>query len=123
MAHRAGTADRPENTLAAIESSLAQRADMIWLSVQLSADGVPVLYRPASLDALTNGTGKVADWTAAGLAQLNAGWHFVQTAPDGTQRYPYRAQPVGIPTLRDALRAIPAAVPVVLDMKSMPAAP
>ena len=123
IAHRAGTADRPENTLVAIEASLAQRADMIWLSVQLSADGVPVLYRPASLGALTNGSGKVADLTAAALAQLNAGWHFIQTASDGTRRYPYRGQPVGIPTLRDALRAIPADVPVVLDMKSMPAEP
>ena len=123
IAHRAGTADRPENTLVAIEASLARRADMIWLSVQLSADGVPVLYRPASLGALTNGSGKVADMTAAALAGLNAGWHFVQTASDGTGRYPYRGQPVGIPTLRDALRAIPADVPVVLDMKSMPAEP
>lgn len=123
IAHRAGTADRPENTLIAIEAALAQRADMIWLSVQLSADGVPVLYRPASLGALTNGSGKVADLTAAALAQLNAGWHFVQTGSDGLKRYPYRGQPVGIPTLRDALRAIPADVPVVLDMKSMPAAP
>ncbi|WP_082926367.1 glycerophosphodiester phosphodiesterase family protein [Cupriavidus sp. D384] len=123
MAHRAGTADRPENTLVAIESSLAQRVDMIWLSVQASADGVPVLYRPASLGALTNGTGKVADWTAAELARLNAGWQFVQNASDGSKRYPYRDQPVGIPTLRDALRVIPAGVPVVLDMKSMPAAP
>ena len=123
IAHRAGTADRPENTLAAIDAALAQRVDMIWLSVQLSADGEPVLYRPAALDALTNGTGKVADWSAAALAKLNAGWSFAEKVADGTVRYPYRNRPVGIPTLRDALHAIPGRIPVVLDMKSMPAEP
>lgn len=121
MAHRGGTADHPENTLVAVESSLAERADMIWLSVQLSADHEPVLYRPATLDALTNGSGRVADWSAAALARLNAGWQFAETMADGTRHYPYRNHPVGIPTLRDALQSIPAHVPVVLDMKSTPA--
>ncbi|MEN7526506.1 glycerophosphodiester phosphodiesterase family protein [Cupriavidus sp. DL-D2] len=122
VAHRGGTADRPENTLVAIESALAQRADMIWLSVQVSADGVPVLYRQAALESLTNGTGKVADWPAATLAQLNAGWQFAETSADGIKQYPYRTRPVGIPTLRQALRLIPAEVPIILDMKAMPAA-
>ncbi|RZT41727.1 glycerophosphodiester phosphodiesterase family protein [Cupriavidus agavae] len=121
VAHRGGTADRPENTLVAIESALARRTDMIWLSVQLSADGEPVLYRPASLEALTNGSGNVADWSAAALARLNAGWQFAETGADGRQHYPYRGRAVPIPTLRQALRAIPAAVPVILDMKAMPA--
>ena len=122
VAHRGGTADRPENTLVAIESALRQRADMIWLSVQTSLDGVPVLYRPSDLSALTNGSGKVADFSAATLATLNAGWSFAETGSDGVKRYPYRDSPVGIPTLRQALRAIPANVPIILDMKSMPAA-
>jgi glycerophosphoryl diester phosphodiesterase len=83
---------------------------------------VPVLYRPSDLSALTNGSGKVADFSAATLATLNAGWSFAETGSDGVKRYPYRDSPVGIPTLRQALRAIPANVPIILDMKSMPAA-
>ncbi len=47
VAHRAGTADYPENTLLAIRKALDNGADALWLSVQLSADGHPVLYRPA----------------------------------------------------------------------------
>ena len=51
IAHRAGTADYPENTLLAIRHAIDNRADGIWLTVQLSADGVPVLYRPLDLSA------------------------------------------------------------------------
>ncbi|MBN3757712.1 glycerophosphodiester phosphodiesterase [Paraburkholderia sp. Tr-20389] len=121
IAHRGGTADYPENTLPAIEGALAHRADVIWLTVQLSRDGVPVLYRPKDLSALTDASGPVADRTAAELARVNAGWQF--EAPQAPGVKPYRAKPVGIPTLEDALRLIPRNLPVVLDMKALPAAP
>ncbi|WP_109484208.1 glycerophosphodiester phosphodiesterase family protein [Paraburkholderia sp. C35] len=121
IAHRGGTADNPENTLAAIQGALANHADVIWLTVQLSRDGVPVLYRPKDLSALTDANGPVASLTAAELARVNAGWQF--EAPQAPGIRPYRQKPVGIPTLEDALRIIPANVPVVLDMKALPAAP
>ena len=54
IAHRGGTGDAPENTVVAIEKSLANGADAIWVTVQLSRDRVPVLYRPVDLDALTD---------------------------------------------------------------------
>jgi glycerophosphoryl diester phosphodiesterase len=123
IAHRGGTADYPENTLLAIEQSLRNGADAIWLTVQLSQDGIPMLYRPADLSALTNLSGRVADRRAQELEQANAGWQFAVKAADGTVSYPYRTATVGIPTLRAALRAIPADVPVILDMKALPAEP
>ncbi|KAF9585944.1 Iron-sulfur clusters transporter atm1, mitochondrial [Lunasporangiospora selenospora] len=119
FAHRGGTGDAPENTLDAIRTALANQVDGMWLSVQLSKDGVPVLYRPTNLSALTNATGTVADYTAAELAYVNAGWTF----KNASNQFPYRDNPVGIPTLRDALRALPAAMPVMLDMKALPAEP
>jgi glycerophosphoryl diester phosphodiesterase len=118
IAHRGGTADAPENTLDAIQQSLSHHADALWLTVQLSRDGVPVLYRPADLSALTDASGPASARTAAELARVNAGWHFRRG-----EAYPYRAHPTGIPTLREALRVIPPAVPVILDMKALPAAP
>jgi len=123
VAHRAGTGDAPENTLEAIRLALGHHADAMWLSVQLTKDGVPVLYRPADLSALTNASGPVSAHTAAELAHVNAGWSFSQTGADGVQVYPYRDRPVGIPTLREALRAIPVTMPVILDMKALPAEP
>lgn len=119
IAHRGGTGDAPENTLPAIRLALANHADAIWLTVQLSRDGVPVLYRPADLAALTDSRGPVAAKTAAELARVNAGWQFA--CADG--EHPYRRTPAPIPTLAAALAAIPPTVPVILDMKALPAAP
>lgn len=118
IAHRGGTGDAPENTLEAIRQSVAHRADEMWLTVQLSKDGVPVLYRPADLSALTNAKGPISEFTAAELARVNAGWNFQSGG-----LYPYRNRPIGIPTLREALRTIPLAMPIILDMKALPAGP
>ncbi|CAB3690532.1 glycerophosphodiester phosphodiesterase family protein [Paraburkholderia rhynchosiae] len=118
IAHRGGTGDAPENTLEAIRQSIDHHADSIWLTVQISQDGVPVLYRPADLSSLTDAKGPVSGRTAAELAGLNAGWSFRRG-----DAYLYRDHPLGIPTLREALRAIPPAMPVILDMKALPAAP
>ncbi|WP_256584817.1 glycerophosphodiester phosphodiesterase family protein [Pseudomonas sp. Irchel s3a18] len=121
VAHRAGTADYPENTLLAIEAALRNHADMIWLTVQLSRDGVPVLYRPADLSANTQGSGPVAQKTFAELQQLNAGWNFKQPAENSA--YPYRSRQMPIPSLQQALKAIPPSTRVILDMKALPAPP
>ena len=118
IAHRGGTGDAPENTLEAIRLSVANHADEMWLTVQLSKDDVPVLYRPADLSTLTDATGPVSAYTAAELARMNAGWNFRRAGA-----YPYRTRPLGIPTLREALRALPATMPVILDMKALPAGP
>ncbi len=121
IAHRGGGADAPENTLVAVRQAIHYRVDAIWLSVQLSKDGVPVLYRPADLSALTDSSGPVSDHTAAELAHINAGWTFHQ--PGTPNAFPYRDHPVGIPTLREALLLIPPDMPIMLDMKALPAEP
>jgi glycerophosphoryl diester phosphodiesterase len=124
VAHRAGTADYPENTLLAIRQSLAHGTDALWLSVQVSADGVPVLYRPQDLSALTPGHGPVAAHNAAQLARLNAAWTFRRDDVGPASRRYRRWHPEwAVPRLDRALAIIPADVPIFLDMKSVPAAP
>ncbi|WP_240051964.1 glycerophosphodiester phosphodiesterase family protein [Pseudomonas arsenicoxydans] len=123
VAHRGGAADFPENTLLAIDNALRNNVDMLWLTVQLSSDDVPVLYRPTDLSANTQGSGAVAGQTWAQLQQLNAGWQFTQTAADGQVTYPYRTQAVLLPSLQQAMAVIPATTPIILDMKALPAAP
>lgn len=124
VAHRGGGADAPENTLLAIRRSLHNGTDALWLSVQLSADGVPVLYRPQDLSALTPRHGPVAKLTARELAGVNAGWSFrVRTGTVDVFPYRHRPRGVGIPTLQSALRLIPSSVPIFLDLKALPAQP
>ena len=116
IAHRGGTGDAPENTLVAIEKSLANGADAIWVTVQLSRDGVPVLYRPAGLEALTNLQGPVSGRTAEELARADAGWK------SGGADHPWRGKGIGIPALETVLARVPG-VPFFIDIKSPDANP
>ena len=65
--------------------------------MQLSKDGVPVLYRPSDLKALTNKTGKISDYTLAELSAVDAGWSW------GGETHPWRGKGVTIPTLKSVL--------------------
>lgn len=78
VAHRAGTADFPENTRHAIGESLSNNVDMVWITVQLSKDGVPVLYRPKDLSELTDADGPVSKYTFDELQLLDAAYRFKQ---------------------------------------------
>lgn len=119
VAHRGGTGDAPENTLVAIARAVENGAGALWLTVQMSRDGVPVLYRPKDLSALSDRSGPVSALTAAELGQVNAGFAF--KAKDGTM--PFRASPAPVPTLAAALAAVPAGLPLFLDIKSPDADP
>ncbi|BBU97322.1 hypothetical protein BML2496_32050 [Providencia rettgeri] len=63
VAHRAGTADAPENTIYAIDLAKKNNADAIWLTAQLSKDNQLVLYRPSDLSSLTDHEGPVCPAT------------------------------------------------------------
>ncbi len=123
IAHRGGTGDTPENTLQAFRTALDNGADALWMTVQLTKDGVPVLYRPNDLGALTDGHGTVAMHDLADIRALNAGYAFSTKDEKGVVSFPYRSKPLSIPTLAEALAAIPSGVPILLDMKQVPAAP
>ncbi len=83
VAHRGGTGDAPENTATAIVSAVENGARAIWLTVQMSRDGVPVLYRPKDLSALSDRSGLVSSMTAADLAGVNVGFAFKEVPGRG----------------------------------------
>lgn len=101
IAHRGGTGDAPENTLPAIKLALENKAEAIWITVQLSQDGVPVLYRPSDLSALTDHTGKISSFSAAELTRMDAGWTW------GGETHPWRGKNATIPTLQSVLEQWP----------------
>lgn len=73
VAHRAGGALAPENTLAGIRfgQSLGYRA--VEVDVRFSRDDVPVLQHDAAIDRNTNGKGPIAEHAWVELAKLDAG--------------------------------------------------
>lgn len=117
VAHRAGTADFPENTQHAISRSLSNEANIIWITIQLSKDGIPVLYRPKDLNELTDGNGLVSEHTLEELQLLDAAYYFNQ---DG--QYVYRGRGVKIPSLHQVLLSYPD-VKFIIDIKSPDADP
>ncbi|HHR6130757.1 TPA: glycerophosphodiester phosphodiesterase family protein [Providencia alcalifaciens] len=117
VAHRAGTADAPENTLYAIEQAKSNKADAIWLTVQLSKDNQLVLYRPSDLDALTDKSGVISDYSAKQLSQINAAYKFNQK---NNQQLP--AAQTTIVTLENVLKKYPDTI-FYIDLKSPDADP
>lgn len=117
VAHRGGTADHPENTKHAINMALHNEADILWLSIQFSKEGIPVLYRPSDLKSLTDGSGLVSDFTWEELQQLDAAYHFkIQ------DQYIYRGQGITIPSLQQIIQSYPD-TRFILDIKSPDADP
>jgi glycerophosphoryl diester phosphodiesterase len=74
--HRGAMARAPMNTLAAFELARRQGADGIELDAQLSKDGHIVVIHNDTVDATTDGRGKVCDMTLADLKRLEAGTWF-----------------------------------------------
>lgn len=73
IAHRGASAEAPENTLAAFRRALAIGVDGIELDVQLSRDGVPVVFHDARLRRLTGVSGRVQQktWRELSTLQVN----------------------------------------------------
>lgn len=117
VAHRGGTGDAPENTVYAISKALQNSVDAVWITLQLSSDGVPVLYRPTDLKVLTSGSGPISALSAAQLARLDAAYYY--NPKDG---YPLRGKGYGIPSLEEVLKTFKDTF-FYLDIKSPDADP
>lgn len=104
LAHRGGSALRPENTLAAFEHGAALGADGFECDVHLSRDGELVVIHDATLDRTTDATGPVAARTADELARVDAGHRFGEHVGA-----PFRGRAGGVPRLRELLARFPAA--------------
>lgn len=106
IAHRGASRVAPENTLAAFERAAELGADGIELDVRMSADGVPVVIHNATVDATTDGSGRVGELTLAQLKRLDAGAWF--DAHFAGQR---------IPSLEETLEAVGESLLLNIELK------
>jgi glycerophosphoryl diester phosphodiesterase len=108
IAHRGGSLEVPENTLAAFRHAIDLGMKFVELDVQMSSDGELMVIHDETIDRTTGGHGAVGSYTFEELRKLDAGSHF------GPQFAGER-----IPTLREVLElCTDAGVGVVVEIKS-----
>ncbi|MCC6315389.1 MAG: glycerophosphodiester phosphodiesterase [Thermomicrobiales bacterium] len=100
IAHRGASVDAVENSLRAFELARDQRADAVECDIQLSRDGVPVVFHDRTLERLIGDTRPVGSVDIGGLRTLRL--------DDGEV----------IPTLREALEWSMDGLPLVIELKS-----
>ncbi|MBL8562838.1 MAG: phosphodiesterase [Gemmobacter sp.] len=108
LAHRAlhdRARGRPENSRAAIRAAVAAGYG-IEIDLQLSADGVAMVFHDEELNRLTEATGWVNQRSAAELGALR-----LRDAADG------------IPTLTEVLALVAGAVPLLIEVKDQTLTP
>ena len=108
LAHRGASHDAPPNTLAAFRLANEYGADGYELDVHLSRDGIPVVIHDFSVDATTNGSGRVADLTLEELKRLDAGAKF---GPEFSGER--------IPTLEEVFGVMGSAMIVDVELKTV----
>ncbi|WP_462173513.1 glycerophosphodiester phosphodiesterase [Pseudoalteromonas xiamenensis] len=101
FAHRGASGNFPENTLSAIQGALVSQADGIEIDIQSCKDDFVVLH-DIWLDRTTSGDGKVSDYTAAELAQFDAG------------------QGEAIPSLQQVFNLVGTRLEINLELKTVP---
>lgn len=92
IGHRGAAAHAPENTLAGFACAVRLGVSWIELDVQLTADGVPVVFHDDQLDRTSDGHGLLVETSLADLRRLDAGAWFAE-----------RFAGERIPTLSEAL--------------------
>lgn len=105
--HRGAMDFAPQNTLPSFLLAARQGADGVELDVQLTKDGVLVVFHDAQVDALTDGRGPVSSLAWKTINQLDAGSHFGREW-GGTR----------IPTLEDVLAALPSGMTINVELKT-----
>jgi glycerophosphoryl diester phosphodiesterase len=111
IAHRGASGYAPENTRAAFERAIAMGADAIETDVQLTADGVLVLFHDTTVERNSNGRGPLADYTLAELRLLDlGGWYAPEFAGER------------VLTVDELLDEFAARIPLVLELKDPRAA-
>ncbi len=114
VAHRGSSLAAPEHTLAAYRQAVVDGADSVELDLRLTADGTLVCIHDAALDRVAGTSHVVEETRWSNIAGLDVGSWFNATWP---QRADGAYVGARIPTLANALEALPAAVGLHLELK------
>ncbi|HZF46784.1 MAG TPA: glycerophosphodiester phosphodiesterase family protein, partial [Sphingomonadaceae bacterium] len=108
VAHRACWRGTSENSLEAIEACIAAGIDMVEIDVRATRDGQLVLMHDATVDRMTDGTGRVEDMDWADVSRLR-----LRQERGGNSALTDRR----IPRFEDALRVAKGRILINVDAK------
>jgi len=104
FAHRGSRELWPENTWHAFDGAIEGLGyRYIETDVQVTADGVVVVFHDDTLERCTNGVGKISEWRWEDLAHLDAAYTFTH---DGDS-FPLRGTGIGVSRLDDTFARYP----------------
>jgi glycerophosphoryl diester phosphodiesterase len=105
-AHRGAHIGNCENSVLSTKRSIEIGVDIIELDVQVTKDGVVVLMHDRTIDRVTNGTGRVSDYTFAELQKFRLkSWLGIQTDEK-------------IPTFEEILNIAKGKILIDIDLKT-----
>lgn len=104
VGHRGAAGLAPENTVPAFRAAVELGVEALELDARLTRDGRVVVIHDPGVERTTNGSGRVAEMTLAEVQALDARAGF--------------PRPARIPTLEEALAAVPERVGWLIEMKS-----
>jgi glycerophosphoryl diester phosphodiesterase len=87
IAHRGASAYAPENTLPAFARAHELGAFEVELDVQVSRDDVVIIFHDGELETKTGRRGRVRDYSAAELREMEIGSWFDRTHPEVSERF------------------------------------
>lgn len=119
IGHRGNRAHAPENTLPSLLEAVNAGADAVEFDLHVSKDGVLVVVHDDTLDRTTDAKGPVSARTADELRRVDAGARFTKNGRD----YPWRGRGVGIPTFDEVIEALPATLPLIIELKTAAGGP
>lgn len=105
VCHRGDWRNFPENSIPAIESVIAMKADIVELDIQLTKDSVLVLMHDGTIDRCTTGKGRISELTYEEIQK-----YYLKTA-HGTRC----SLDLKVPTLREALEVCKDRIVINID--------
>ena len=106
IAHRGDHTKVPENTIASLKEAIKSGADYAEIDLRTTKDGYLVLQHDATVDRMTNGTGKIKDLTLSEIQQLKV------NNKNKPSKKTYR-----IPTFEEVLKTCKNKINIYLDFK------
>ena len=88
FAHRGLHGTAPENTASAFQAAIDAGVTYIETDVVGSKDGLAIISHDTTLDRVSDRTGRVGDFTAAELAQIDLGGEGFLTLAEALDRFP-----------------------------------